>query len=469
MAMRPLSLATRLTLFFAVAAAVVFPIFGWVISREMEDHFEEGDSAELAIISDAVIEALAGVQSASDLAPVERRFDDILIGHHSATLYIAKDDGQLVYSSSAHPDLSGIGRAAIGAPEGDTIQLVNADDQAYRVLVRRTSRDHPALPDVHTVVVATPIDYHLTFLASFRRTLWLMIASSVVVMSVMGWIAVRQGHAPLREIVNRMRRVSANERAREIPPESVPRELSDLALSFNEMLRRMDDSFQRLENFNADIAHELRTPITNLMTQSQVALSRARTIDEYREILYSNVEEYDRMAQMVGDMLFLAQTDNGGSKRESIAIDLAAEINALFDYYEAWADERDVSLRLAGTVTVVGDRLLFQQALGNLLSNAIRHSPSGGTVLIELGRADDGAATIAVENPGTPIPAEDLSKIFDRFYRVDPSRQRGGEGAGLGLAIVKSIIDLHEGTIEASSDDRGTRFHIKIPEVAKAP
>jgi len=266
-----------------------------------------------------------------------------------------------------------------------------------------------------------------------------------------------------------MRRVSANERAREIPPESVPRELSDLALSFNEMLRRMDDSFQRLENFNADIAHELRTPITNLMTQSQVALSRARTIDEYREILYSNVEEYDRMAQMVGDMLFLAQTDNGGSKRESIAIDLAAEINALFDYYEAWADERDVSLRLAGTVTVVGDRLLFQQALGNLLSNAIRHSPSGGTVLIELGRADDGAATIAVENPGTPIPAEDLSKIFDRFYRVDPSRQRGGEGAGLGLAIVKSIIDLHEGTIEASSDDRGTRFHIKIPEVAKAP
>jgi len=463
--MRPLSLATRLTLFFAIAAAIVFPVFGWVISREMEHHFEEGDTAELTIIADAVYAALSGMRSPSDLAPVERRFGDILIGHHSASLYIATDDGRLVYSSSAHPDLSAIGRQ-IGEPDDDdSVRLMSEGSETYRVLVRRTGGGTSALPDVHTIIVATPIDYHLTFLASFRRTLWLMVASGILVMSAMGWIAVRRGHAPLREIGDRMRLVSAGESAGAIPPESVPRELSDLAVSFNEMLRRVDESFRRLANFNADIAHELRTPITNLMTQTQVSLSRARTVDEYREILYSNMEEYERMAQMVGDMLFLAQQDNGGTTRESADVDLAAEVRRLFDYYEGWAEERGVSLTLAGDARIVGDRRLLQRALGNLLSNAIRHTPKDGSVRVALD-SENGAAAILIENPGTPIPAADLPKIFDRFFRVDPSRQRRGEGAGLGLAIVKAIVDVHAGSIEVESDDRSTRFRITLPVAA---
>jgi two-component system heavy metal sensor histidine kinase CusS len=259
-----------------------------------------------------------------------------------------------------------------------------------------------------------------------------------------------------------MRLVSASEGARAIPPESVPRELGDLAASFNEMLRRVDESFRRLTNFNADIAHELRTPITNLMTQTQVLLSRVRTIEEYREILYSNMEEYERMAQMVGDMLFLAQQDNDVAARESAEIDLAAEVRGLFDYYEGWAEERGVSLVLEGDTRVEGDRRLVQRALGNLLSNAIRHTPAAGTVRVTLSKRD-GAAVVEVENPGIPIPADDLPKVFDRFFRVDPSRQRRGQGAGLGLAIVKSIVDVHGGKVEAASDETGTRFRIRLP------
>jgi len=460
--MRPLSLATRLTLFFSIAAAIVFPIFGWVIIGEMEDHFEEGDTAELKIIADAVYGALAGVRSPSDLAPVERRFDDLLIGHHSASLYIARDDGRVVYSSAAHPDLSSVGHGNASTNLGDSIRLLSQAGLTYRVLVRRMGGDAAALPDVHTIVVATPIDYHLTFLASFRRTLWLMVASGIFVVSAMGWLAVRQGHAPLREIVNRMRRVAAGEGDQTIPPESVPRELGDLAVSFNEMLRRVDEAFKRLTNFNADIAHELRTPITNLMTQTQVSLSRARTVEEYREILYSNMEEYERMAQMVGDMLFLAQQDDGDGKRKSANVDLAAEVRSLFDYYEGWAEERGVSLALEGGARVMGDRLLLQRALGNLLSNAIRHAPAGARVDVKLGQVN-GGVTISVENPGTPIPGDDLPKVFDRFFRVDPSRQRRGEGAGLGLAIVKSIVDVHDGAIDAESDQKSTRFRITLP------
>lgn len=460
--MRPLSLATRMTLLFAVAAAIVFPVFGWIIIGEMEHHFEEGDTAELRIIADAVYEALADVRVPADLAPVERRFDDILIGHHSASLYIARDNGQLVYESGHHPDLSALDPGAPVTADGDSVELLSQAGETYRVLVRQIGGAGSSLPDVHTLVVATPIDYHLVFLAEFRTTLWLMVASGVLIMSVMGWVAVRRGHAPLREIVSRMRLVSATEGAEVIPPQSVPRELGDLATSFNEMTRRVDEAFRRLTHFNADIAHELRTPITNLMTQTQVLLSRARTVEEYREILYSNMEEYERMAQMVGDMLFLAQQDSGAGQRESGRVDLAAEVQGLFDYYEGWAEERGVSLSLDGRASVTGDRLLLQRALGNLLSNAIRHSPAGAAVHVMLESAD-GNVTVEVRNPGEPIPADDLPKIFDRFFRVDPSRQRSGEGAGLGLAIVKSIVEVHGGTVSVASDETGTRFTVTLP------
>lgn len=464
---RPLSLAIRLTLFFGLAAAIVFPIFGWVINREIEAHFEEEDTAEMTIIADAVGEALAGVHSVPDLSPVERRFGDILIGHHSASLYIVDAEGAPVYVSPESPDLADIARGA-PADVPDEIRRLDDAHHSYRLLLRHEGS--ASLPDggPYTVAVAVPIDYHLRFLASFRDTLWLMVASSIAVMSLMGWLAVRQGHAPLREIVARIRRTSGSELGTRIPPETVPGELSDLAVSFNEMLGRVEDSFQRLTHFNADIAHELRTPITNLMTQTQVALSRARSVDEYREILYSNMEEYDRMAQMVSDMLFLAQADNDTTMGEGADLDVGAEVTALFDYYEGWAEERGVSLVLEGGARVKADRAMLQRALGNLVSNAIRHTPRGGTVLVKLAASKNGRIGIEVQNPGPDIPAEHLSKLFDRFYRVDPSRQRTDAGTGLGLAIVKSIVDAHDGSVDVSSRGGRTTFRVTWPAAESA-
>jgi two-component system, OmpR family, heavy metal sensor histidine kinase CusS len=229
------------------------------------------------------------------------------------------------------------------------------------------------------------------------------------------------------------------------------------------MLQRVDEAFHRLSDFNADIAHELRTPIANLMTQTQVGLSRARSADEYREMLYSNMEEYERMAQMVGDMLYLAQTDRREQLKELVTIDLGQEVRALFEFYEGWADERHVTLALSGGATVTGDRLMLQRALGNLVSNAIRHTPTGGTVRVSLSTAADGAVQVEVENPGDPIPPEHLPRLFHRFYRVDQSRQKGDEGAGLGLAIVKSIATAHGGNIGVESSIDATRFTLSLP------
>lgn len=455
---RPLSLALRLTLLFGIAAAIVFPVFGWIISQSTERHFEAEDIHELELIARAVQDVLPRVRATEDFRSLEQRFDDILVGHHSASLHIAGKDGQTLYASPG-PDLSALAQAADSRSNGTSVRQWSDAKHTYRVLIRSVRKD--TTESGYTLAVAVPIDIHLRFLVAFRRTLWLMIACSIVVMGLMGWIAVRQGHAPLHDIVARIRRTSANELSARLPPESMPYELRDLAVSFNEMLQRIDAAFHRLVDFNADIAHELRTPITNLMTQTQVALSRARTIDEYREILYSNMEEYERMAQMMGDMLFLAQTDNRPPTANITELDLAGEVQALFDYYEGWAEERGVALALDGAATVAGDQLMLRRALGNLLSNAVRHTPTGGTVRVELNAAHDGDIGIVVENTGPEIPPEHLPKLFDRFYRVDPSRQRGG--AGLGLAIVKSIVDAHGGRIDVVSSAGRTRFQITLP------
>lgn len=460
----PPSLTLRLTLLFAVAAVVVFSGFGWFIEDSIKRHFAGEDISELEVIAQAVDKALIDQRLNDGLAPLERRFDDILVGHHGASLYIADADGQPVYASSG-PDLSTLARLAANSADEHSVRNWSDGDHSFRVLVRRIRGNEASAERAHIIAVAVPIDYHLRFLGEFRRTLWLMIASGIVITSLMGWIAVRQGHIPLHNIVAQIHRITANELNTRLSPETVPRELADLAVSFNEMLERMEEAFLRLSNFSADIAHELRTPVTSLMTQTQVALSQTRTVDEYREILYSNIEEYERMAQMIGDMLFLAQADNGLSKPNITDVDLAAELHALFEYYEAWTEERGVGLEVNGSATVSGDRLMLRRALGNLLSNAIRHTPSGRTVKVYLGTRDDGEIGIVVENPGPRIPAEHLPRLFDRFYRADPSRHEGG--SGLGLAIVKSIVTAHGGKIEATSTEECTRFSITLPKSPK--
>ena len=229
------------------------------------------------------------------------------------------------------------------------------------------------------------------------------------------------------------------------------------------MLSRLEDSFKRLSDFSSDLAHELRTPISNLMTQTQVALAQARSAEAYREILYSSMEEYDRLARMVGDMLFLAKADHDLIVPRHETVDLAAEVTGLFEFYDALAESHGVHLALSGQAAVAGDKLMLRRALSNLISNAIRHTPLEGTISVQIEACGTDRVCIAVGNPGTPIPPEHLPRLFERFYRVDASRQRGGEGAGLGLAITQSIVAAHRGTLTVHSDAERTRFDIVLP------
>jgi len=458
---RPISLTLRLTLLFSAAATIGFLTFGWIIGNELNEHFNEEDINELRVIAQGVEQSLSTLHSHDNIARIEQRFDDLLVGHHGALLRIIDSSGRHIYASPG-PDFS-----AIPLPENNdlshgVVRQWNDPTHHFSVLIHRMAKASPTGKGPYTVFVGVATDSHTRFLTEFRVTLWLMIFSGIVVMGLVGWIAVRHGHRPLHRMVEQVSRISANDLDVRLDPNALPVEITELALSFNELLQRLEESFNRLNNFSADIAHELRTPITNLMTQTQVAISQARGIEEYQEILYSNMEEYERMAQMISDMLFLAKADNGLAMPDLTTVDLAQEIHNLFDYYEAWAEERKVSLKAEGSDKVVGDKLMLRRALSNLLSNAIRHTPENHLVTATITTERD-KVHITIHNPGTPLATEHLNRIFDRFYRVDPSRQHSGEGAGLGLAIAKSIIEAHSGSIVAASDENGTQFTICLP------
>lgn len=231
-------------------------------------------------------------------------------------------------------------------------------------------------------------------------------------------------------------------------------------------LARLREAHRKLSDFSVDLAHELRTPVSNLMTQTQVVLSKPRSAGEYRDVLASNAEELDRLARMIADMLFLAQADHGLIVPNREPVDLAREMRALFDFYEVLAEERGIQLSLLegeAEGTVVGDRLMLRRAMGNLLANALRHTPDSGVVRVRIG-TDDRGTTLAVENDGDPIPPEHLPRLFDRFYRADPSRH--GEGTGLGLAIVRSIVRAHGGEIGVRCGDAGVCFEIRMPRAS---
>jgi two-component system, OmpR family, heavy metal sensor histidine kinase CusS len=279
---------------------------------------------------------------------------------------------------------------------------------------------------------------------------------------LLGWAAAYRGLLPLREISATVAAVSAEHLDKPLPEAGVPPELRALVLAFNHMLARLEDSFRRLSEFSADLAHELRTPVHNLLIQTQVTLSREREASDYRANLQSNLEELERLSRMSTDMLFLARADNSLIALKRERIDLHKEVDQLRGFYEAYASERGVGLAQSGAATIFADRLMIQRALSNLLSNAIRFTSAGKRVSVTILEGAE-TATVTVTNPGPEIAAEHLSKIFERLYRVDPARREGEAGhAGLGLAIANSIVEMHGGSIRAESDAGETSFTITL-------
>jgi two-component system heavy metal sensor histidine kinase CusS len=289
----------------------------------------------------------------------------------------------------------------------------------------------------------------------------MVLAGSVLGSAFIAVMVTKRGLRPLREMTESVARVGPTHLKERVTPAEWPRELKPLASAFDDMLKRLDDSFTRLSQFSADLAHELRTPIANMIGETQVALARNRTADEYRETIESTVGECERLSRIVDNLLFVARVD---AAREPIArkpFDARAAVEKITAFYHALADDRHIAIGCSGEGQIYADPDLFERAIGNLLDNALRFTPENGSIRIVLSERS-GDFEVAVSDTGCGIAPEHLPRVFDRFYRAESSRS--SDGAGLGLALVKSIVDLHGGSaIIESNMGRGTTVKLILP------
>ena len=472
---RPFSLATRLTFFISLATIVAFAAFTGIMLHSVEKHFAEQDVSDLKQVN-ATLNALLTAPETSE-AEKMANIGSVLAGYRNTAVLVSTRDNPQLYRSPGGPDLSPILSSSHFSDELKSEQMFrwtgsgmrqmaeHGGDASHATTYRVIASTVRAHDQTYTLLTALSIDFHLHYLDELKRNLMMIATVISLLIIVIVLIAVRKGHQPLRDVSMAIKNITSENLDVRLGPNRVPIELEQLVISFNQMIGRIEDVFRRQANFSADIAHEMRTPITNLVTQTEIALSQPRTVKELEDVLYSSLEEYNRMAKMVSDMLFLAQADENLLIPERVPPDLQSETLKVFEFFEAWAEEREVKLYFVGQSSLIsGDPLMIRRAINNLLSNAIRYTPRGMSVTVQVGEIDE-RVEYRVENPGTPIAAEHLPRLFDRFYRVDPSRQRKGENSGIGLAIVKSIVRAHGGKISVTSDSVATRFIIELPRL----
>jgi two-component system heavy metal sensor histidine kinase CusS len=455
----PDSITVRTSLLFTLLAAAVFLAMGLLIRNSVSRHFEELDRDQLEGKLVLIRHILA--EAPGNGARMTPRLADALVGHPDLSVRISTQDGNPFFASGPAAMPATLLQQATSSTEATAIYNWREDNgMAYRGLATRL--ELPASAASYRIAVAVDTHHHQEFLATFERELGLTGLLGLTLMGLLGWFAARRGLRPVQTMAQVAEGITAQRLQQRLDLAAVPTELLPLAASFNAMLARLADSVERLSGFSSDLAHELRTPISNLMTQTQVALSKPRAAEEYRDILHSNLEEFERLARMITDMLFLAKADHGLVVPHQERVDLRREVEALFEFYEAVAAEKAVQLMVEGAGVVHGDRLMLQRALGNMLSNAIRHSTGGEKVSITL-HQQASQLSIAVKNQGDLIAAEHLPRLFDRFYRADAARQRRDEGVGLGLAITRSIVQAHKGTVEVTSHEGRTVFTLVLP------
>lgn len=325
-------------------------------------------------------------------------------------------------------------------------------------------------PQAQPVLVALTLERaeHRALLASHLRHTLIAVSIGALIAAFLGYLVSRSSLRPVRRIAAEAAEIHASGLDRRLDSARTPVELAELVVAFNGMLGRLEESFHRLSDFSSDLAHEFRTPINNLIGQGQVALSRPRGESELRDVIASNIEECERLARMVDDLLFLARADNAQATLHREAFPISEEILRALAYFEGLAEERHVRLQCEGDAVVQADRGMVRRALVNLVSNAIRHSPANARVAIVVRAWQDGAISVGVSNDGPGIPPKDLARIFDRFYRVDEARANSHQGSGLGLAIVRSIMSLHGGRVRVESDGGLTTFSLCFPATTAA-
>ncbi|MGF6771566.1 two-component system heavy metal sensor histidine kinase CusS [Paraburkholderia sp. GAS199] len=447
------SIARRLALMFALVALFVFTLVGTglflVLRTQLEHHLRESLDDRTQIARIIVYHAVTpekwrmAREKLTDMTP-----------HDGSTVYsVSSTDPYFHYSAPVQGTVQKSwqgGYARVSPPGGGQDMLT----------VMVTIPAYGARPPVQ-LQVASSYSPNVRTMRVFGSALAALSALGSLAVLLLSYSVARIGLAPLTRLTREASEVSPNNRSQRLNTAALPHELNDLANSFNGALERLDGAYGRLESFNADVAHELRTPVTILIGQTEVALTRNRSVEDLRHTLQSNLEEFERMRAIINDMLFLARADQGERATGLVEVSLAAEVAHTLEFLEIPLEEARVFAQLHGDAMARVNRSLFGRACTNLLMNAIQHCAPGATINVTIARDVD-QLRVAVANPGDPIEPAVLEHLFDRFYRAEVSRTNSRENHGLGLAIVKAIAEMHRGAVSVESANGINTFAFSI-------
>jgi two-component system heavy metal sensor histidine kinase CusS len=457
------SLTAQLGMLFAVVAVIVFSAVGLYLYRALDVQLQDRDDADLVDSVLQIRHLLGETHGTESIRTEPHRFLDAVDRRSGLLLVIQAKDGRVLAQNSAE-------RSFIQAEGGlpPEARLSNADTRAAALADGTRLRAITAFGTVGggemvRISLARTADDRLAVLFAYRFKVWAAAIAGAVLTAALGYLLVRQGLSRVRAMAAQAQQVTAHNLEMRLSAESAPAELRVLADSFNAVLDRLQNSFNHLSQFADDLAHDLRTPLNNLMVQTEVAFSQPRQSEEYQHLLSSNYEEFGRLARMVESMLFLARADHDQVLLHTEMLDVATELAMIAEYFEGPASEANVSFQITANGGVLADSQLLRRAVSNLVANAIRYTPGHGVIALGATQGPDGV-TISVTNPGVGIEADHLPRLFDRFYRSDKARSSKSASAGLGLAIVKSIMTLHGGTASVtSSRDAETTFALFFP------
>ncbi|HGL4261903.1 heavy metal sensor histidine kinase [Burkholderia dolosa] len=477
------SLTATLALAFGAITLAVFALVGTYVYKGLERQVSTQDDLDIVLAARHARRLAGELESLDAVREHADRLTSQVLGNEALSMAVVDASGNVLArhnvertqlgelrdaapaaagSSSVLPDAGLFPPHATPVParERITVDRIAAWTADGGTPVRGVVAD-AALRDGTRIriAVARNMSDRAALLHGYRDTLEIAGGlGALFAMLLSGWL-IRTALAPLREIVANTGKITVDKLDMRVDASRAPRELRALVDAQNAMLGRLQQAFGHLSQFSADLAHDLRTPLNNMRGATEVALARPRSVAEYQTLLESNLEEYDRLARMIENVLFLARAEHPGFVTRQRAFDVHDELARIAGYFEGLADEAGSTLRVEGQGRLTADLELFRRAVSNLLANALRYTPAGGVITLGVDETDD-AVRVTVANPGEPIDPALLPRIFDRFVRGDPARSGGvpGGAAGLGLAIVRSVMELHGGTARVESDMNGTRF-----------
>ena len=449
------SISARLVLMLALVALTVFSVTGLLLHKVLEQVLMDDEGADLRGKVDVVKHFIKETPAADDLPMLRRHLAATSIGGRFRwNVWLVGRDGEMLYGAEPMPPAV--------HHDGDKVVLRRQDGIALRGASFRLP-DDAVFPDAQVLIGMDPRPRQ-NMLSTYDEWGVLVGAAGVLCTIALGWLATRRGLRSLSELSSEAELIQPGALSRRLTLPGDSAELLPLAERFNDVLARMEEAWHQLEGFNANVAHELRTPLAIMINGAEIALARDRPADEMRDVLESHLEELRGMASMINDMLFLARADQGDAAKDLAELSLREEALDVGEYVEVLLDEKHQRFSVEGEQRIPANRALLRRALVNLLTNASRHAPEGATLTVRIEPWEDAAgaagARMSVLNPGDPIPEEVRRRMFDRFWRGEASRAKSGDRFGLGLAIVRAVARMHGG--ETFVDTHGADARTQI-------